>query len=110
MLSDNIVFDSNVPFVFISPLTANSYDLKNMNRVDKVEPERLKGETNAFTLETPDFEKSPLTGMTRQHWLDAAKFLTDGVFQHVSSIDDTIVLPKQNEIIIAQYLYNRMEN
>ena len=30
MLSDNIDFDSNVPFVFIYPLTENSYDLKNI--------------------------------------------------------------------------------
>jgi len=49
-----------------------------------------------------DFETSPFTGMTRQHWLAAARFLADGVFNHIKSMDDPIVMPKQNEISYPQ--------
>lgn len=52
----------------------------------------------AYEIKNPDFEKSPFTGMTRTHWVDAAKFLVDGVFEHINSIDDPIVIPKQSEI------------
>lgn len=56
----------------------------------------------AFSVKNPDFGKSAFTGMTRTHWLDAARFLTEGVFQHINTMDDPIVLPKQNEISYPQ--------
>ena len=56
----------------------------------------------AYAVENPNMELSPFTGMTRRHWLDAAKYLTEGVFQHVNSIDDPIALPKQNKISYPQ--------
>lgn len=56
----------------------------------------------AFKVSDPDFRISPFTGMTRRHWLDAARFLTDGVFQHVASMDDPIAMPKQNAISYPQ--------
>ncbi len=52
----------------------------------------------AYRLTNPDFEKSPFTGMTREHWLDSAQFLVDGVFQHIDGMDDPIVIPKQSEV------------
>lgn len=52
----------------------------------------------AYEIKDPDFIKSPLTGMTRKHWIDAAKFLVDGVLQHVNSFEDPIVIPKQSEV------------
>lgn len=66
------------------------------------ESARSNGRLPAFTVEKPCLEQSPFTGMTRQHWLDAAKYLTEGVFQHVKSIDDPIALPKQNEVSYPQ--------
>jgi hypothetical protein len=56
----------------------------------------------AFSVEQPDFETSPLTGMSRRHWVAAARFLTEGVFRHVESMDDPILMPKQNEISYPQ--------
>ena len=32
---------------------------------------------SVFHLVQPDYKLSPLTGMTRQHWLDAATYLLD---------------------------------
>lgn len=56
----------------------------------------------AFHVKQPDYVRSPLTGMTRRHWLDAARFLTDGVFRHVTDMDQPIVMPKQNAISYPQ--------
>jgi hypothetical protein len=50
----------------------------------------------AYEIENPDFEKSPFTGMTRTHWVQAAKFLVDGVFQHIHGLEQPIVIPKQS--------------
>lgn len=52
----------------------------------------------AYEIKNPDFKKSPLTGMTRIHWVQAAKYLVDGVLQHIQSVDDPIVIPKQSEV------------
>jgi len=49
-----------------------------------------------------DFEISPFTGMKRQHWLEAAHFLIDGVFSNIGNINDPIDLPKQNKISYPQ--------
>lgn len=47
-----------------------------------------------FTVENPDFQVSPYTGMTREHWLDACQFLLDGIFSNLSSEDDLPMCPR----------------
>lgn len=51
--------------------------------------------TNVFAVNNPDYEVSPLTGMTRQHWLDAATYLLDGAFSYIDSLDSPMKFPKQ---------------
>jgi hypothetical protein len=51
-----------------------------------------------FTVKNPDFKKSPYTGMTRQHWKDAALYMLEGAFGYVHNIDDPMKFPKQHEI------------
>src|SRR5690554_5496051 len=51
-----------------------------------------------FTINNPDYRKSPHTGMTRQHWKEAALFMLDGAFSYVNNIDDPMKFPKQHEI------------
>ncbi|WP_460893457.1 DUF2264 domain-containing protein [Rufibacter soli] len=48
-----------------------------------------------FSISNPDFTTSPHTGMTRKHWKDAAHHLLSGAFQHVKTLDDPMVFPKQ---------------
>lgn len=50
---------------------------------------------SVFHLVRPDYQLSPLTGMTRQHWLDAATYLLDGAFSYVHTLDDPMHFPKQ---------------
>jgi hypothetical protein len=53
----------------------------------------------AYQIQNPDYTLSPETGMNRQHWIDAGKFLLDGVFQHIPSLNAPITLPKQSDVI-----------
>ncbi len=46
-----------------------------------------------FTIDQPDRELSPHTGMTREHWEDAALYLLEGAFSHIDTMDDSMVFP-----------------
>ncbi len=48
-----------------------------------------------FNIEKPDYQASPFTGMTKQHWKDAAAYLLKGAFGYVHSLDDPMQFPKQ---------------
>lgn len=48
-----------------------------------------------FRVQTPDYRVSPLTGMTRKHWKEAALYLLSGAFSYIDSIDDPMQFPKQ---------------
>jgi hypothetical protein len=48
-----------------------------------------------FAVREPDYATSPCTGVVRRHWLDAARYLLDGAFSYVHSLDDPLKFPKQ---------------
>lgn len=52
-----------------------------------------------FKIEKPDYEKSPFTGMTRNHWKDAALYLLQGAFSHVHSMDDPMYFKKMGNVL-----------
>lgn len=41
-----------------------------------------------------DFDLSPYTGLTRNSWIEAGKYLLEGVFKSISSVNDPVVLPR----------------
>ena len=47
----------------------------------------------AYTPLNPDFELSPFTGMTREHYRELAKYLLDRAFTHVPDLDTPMILP-----------------
>lgn len=49
---------------------------------------------SAFALQEPDFDLSPLTGMTRNHYIDCARYVLERAFTHVKSFDKPIVFPR----------------
>ncbi|WEK33582.1 MAG: DUF2264 domain-containing protein [Candidatus Pseudobacter hemicellulosilyticus] len=55
----------------------------------------LKGRQLVFQLKDPDYTRSPFTGVTRQHWKDAALYLLQGAFSYVHSMEDPMQFPKQ---------------
>lgn len=42
-----------------------------------------------------DFELSPYTGLTRESWIEAGKYLLEGIFRHIPSMDAPVVLPRR---------------
>ena len=36
-----------------------------------------------FTLQNPDYNLSPYTGMGREHWLDACELLLEGILSNL---------------------------
>ena len=52
---------------------------------------------NIFTVRQPDYQKSPYTGMTRRHWIQAGEYLLKGAFDYIHTLDDQMYFPKQLE-------------
>ncbi len=50
---------------------------------------------NVFQIVNPDYKLSPYTGMTKQHWKDAAMYLLEGAFSYIHTLDDPMKFPKQ---------------
>lgn len=48
-----------------------------------------------FKVDNPDFNKSPYSGMTRKHWIQAGEYLLSGAFNYIHSLDDPMYFPKQ---------------
>jgi len=77
--------------------------MKRESSLSKIQADMALFEKDrAFEVHHPDLRLSPLTGMTRRHWLAAARFLTEGVFRHVKSPADPVAMPKQNAISYPQ--------
>lgn len=47
----------------------------------------------AFEVKNPDFDLSPHTGMTKQHYIDCAKYLLERTFIHVDSLETPLSFP-----------------
>lgn len=50
---------------------------------------------NTFQIKDADYEKSPYTGMTRKHWIDAATYILEGAFGYIQDLDSPMKFPKQ---------------
>lgn len=48
---------------------------------------------NVFEVTDPDFEASPMTGMTRRHYIECLRYVLERSFKHVASFDQPIVFP-----------------
>lgn len=53
--------------------------------------------SKTFTVSNPDYEKSPYSGMTRRHWIEAGEYLLSGAFSYIHGLDDPMYFPKQLE-------------
>lgn len=52
--------------------------------------------STVFQIKKPDYKLSPYTGMTKQHWKDAAIYLLEGAFSYIHTLDDPMQFPKQD--------------
>lgn len=53
----------------------------------------------AFEPENKDYELSPYTGLTRESWIEAAKYLLEGIFSHIESMEHPVVVPRQETVV-----------
>ena len=50
---------------------------------------------NRWLPKYTDYELSPYTGLSRDSWLDAGRYMLEGVFRHIDSIDKPVVMPRR---------------
>lgn len=58
----------------------------------------------AFHIENPDYDLSPYTGMTREHWLDAGRYLLEGIFGNIQGIEEPVVMPRKEKEVTYPHL------
>lgn len=57
-----------------------------------------------FEVKNPDYDLSPYTGMTRQHWLEAGRYLLEGIFGNIGGMEDPLVMPRKETRITYPHL------
>lgn len=57
--------------------------------------ERQENQPTVFRIDAPNYTISPYTGMTREHWHQAAEYILQGAFGYIHTIDDAMKFPKQ---------------
>lgn len=62
-----------------------------------------------FTPGCLDYELSPYTGLTRESWIEAGKYLLTGMFQNIKSFEDPVVMPRKETRITYPHLYASKE-
>ncbi len=58
-----------------------------------------------FEPKTLDFELSPYTGLTRESWLEAGRYLLEGIFQNIRDFQDPVVMPRKETEITYPHLW-----
>ena len=48
-----------------------------------------------FKPTTLDYELSPYTGLTRENWIEAGKYLLTGMFNHIPSLEAPVIMPRR---------------
>lgn len=57
-----------------------------------------------FKPKHTDFVLSPYTGLTRESWVEAGEYMLAGIFRHIKSFDDPVVVPRQEKKITYPHL------
>ncbi|MCD7739324.1 MAG: DUF2264 domain-containing protein [Lachnospiraceae bacterium] len=57
-----------------------------------------------------DYILSPYTGLTRESWIEAGKYMLEGIFQHIRSFDEPVVMPRQETEITYPHLQDSEED
>ena len=47
----------------------------------------------AFEVSNPDYQLSPLTGMTKQHYIELGKYLLEKAFTHINTVNVPLTFP-----------------
>ena len=53
---------------------------------------------------TLDFTLSPYTGLTRESWLEAGRYMLEGIFQNITDFEKPVVMPRKETEITYPHL------
>lgn len=59
-----------------------------------------------FEPQALDFDVSPYTGLTRESWLEAGKYMLEGIFRHIDDFRKPVVVPRSEKEITYPHLYD----
>lgn len=57
-----------------------------------------------FEPKTLDFQLSPYTGLTRESWLEAGRYMLEGIFQNIDDFQKPVVMPRKETEITYPHL------
>ena len=57
-----------------------------------------------FEPKTLDYNLSPYTGLTRDSWLEAGKYMLEGIFQNIDDFQKPVVMPRKETEITYPHL------
>lgn len=62
-----------------------------------------------FEPKSLDYDLSPYTGLTRESWLEAGKYMLEGIFRHIEDFQDPVVMPRKETEITYPHLRDTKE-
>ena len=62
-----------------------------------------------FEPKTLDFELSPYTGLTRESWLEAGRYMLEGIFRNIDDFQKPVVMPRKETEITYPHLKDSEE-
>lgn len=62
------------------------------------------GNSVKFEPKTLDYDLSPYTGLTRESWLEAGKYMLEGIFRHIKDFQQPVVMPRKETEITYPHL------
>ena len=57
-----------------------------------------------FEPKTLDFNLSPYTGLTRESWMEAGRYMLEGIFQNIDDFEKPVVMPRKETAITYPHL------
>ena len=63
-----------------------------------------------FEPKTLDYNLSPYTGLTRESWLEAGRYMLEGIFQNIDDFSKPVVMPRKETEITYPHLKDSPEN
>ena len=92
-------------YLFLAPLLSALFGIGFL-RAQATNPAPDPFNPPPFNIQSPDWDLSPFTGMTRQGWLECGKYILESAFQHVKSLEDPMLFPKVPGVSYPQEGYD----
>lgn len=62
-----------------------------------------------FKPKTLDYNLSPYTGLTRESWLEAGRYMLEGIFQNIDDFEKPVIMPRKETEITYPHLKDSPE-